>query len=136
MDPSFHLKIAGSLMLSLSALHLVFPKRFRWKEDLAQLQDLNRQIFYVHCFFICLVLCLMGGLCLFFTDQFLSGGDLRRLVAGGFSLFWSMRLFIQLFVYDKKLWQGKALETSVHVIFIGLWSYFTAVFLWVSVTTP
>ena len=25
---------------------------------------------------------------------------------------------------------------TVHVVFIGLWSYFSAVFLWVSVTTP
>jgi hypothetical protein len=131
-----HLKTVGYLMFALSALHLVFPKRFRWKEDLAQLQALNRQIFYVHCFFICLVLLLMGSLCVYFPSEFLAGGDLRRLVAAGFALFWSMRLLIQLFVYDKELWVGKPLETTVHLTFSGLWTYFTAVFLWVFVTTP
>jgi hypothetical protein len=139
MDTSLltaHLNTVGYLMFALSALHLVFPKKFRWKEDFAQLQDLNRQIFYVHCFFICLVLVLMASLCVFFAPEFLAGGELRGIVAGGFALFWSLRLLIQLFVYDKTLWVGKPLETTVHVVFTGLWSYFTAIFLWVLVSTP
>ena len=131
-----NLKIAGYLMFCLSALHLVFPKRFRWKDDLAKLQDLNRQIFWVHCFFICLVLLLMGALCSFFGAALLAGGELRPVVAGGCALFWFMRLLAQLFVYDSALWRGKPLETFVHIVFTGLWSYFTAVFTWVVVTSP
>lgn len=129
-----HLKTVGAMMFALAALHLVFPRRFRWKEDFAQLQDLNRQIFYVHCFFICLVLVLMGSLCLFFPSEFLAGGELRRLIAAGFALFWSLRLLIQLFVYDKSLWVGKTLETTVHIVFTGVWGYFTTVFFWVFLT--
>ena len=60
----------------------------------------------------------------------------RRLLAAGLALFWGMRLFIQLFVYDSKLWKGKALETTVHIVFLILWSYFTGVFLWVLATSP
>ena len=131
-----NLKIAGSCMLALSALHFVFPKRFNWKEDLAKLQDINRQIFLVHCFFICLVLVLLGVLCTFYGEAFLQGGELRKLIAGGCAIFWGARLFVQHFVYDSKLWRGKTLETFVHVIFTLLWSYFTFVFLWVFVSAP
>lgn len=116
-------------MFLLSGLHVVFPKRFRWKQDLAQLQLINRQIFYVHCFFICVVLVLMGALCFFYPVQLLAGGELGRIVSSGCALFWFMRLLVQLFVYDQSLWRGKRLETFVHVVFLGLWSYFTLVFL-------
>lgn len=123
-------------MLLLSALHLIFPKRFRWKEDLARLQDINRQIFLVHCFFICLILVLMGALCLFFPHTLLEGGDLRKVISGGLAIFWFLRLITQHFVYDSKLWRGKPLETTVHILFTILWSYFTAVFVGVYVTSP
>lgn len=121
-------------MLALSALHLVFPRRFQWKQDLAKLQDINRQIFLVHCFFICLVLVLMGLLCAFYGEVFLGGGELRKIVAAGCALFWGFRLLVQHFVYDSSLWKGKPLETFVHVVFTVLWTYFTCLFLWVMVT--
>ena len=62
MDPEWHLRIAGALQILLALLHLAFPKRFQWKEELARLSPLNRQIFLVHTFFICVVLTLIGAL--------------------------------------------------------------------------
>ena len=115
-------------MLSLSLLHLVFPGRFQWKSDLAKLQDINRQIFWVHCFFICVILCLMGSLCFVWPETLLAGGDLASLVAAGMSLFWFLRLMAQLFVYERDLWRGKALETFVHVVFTLLWTYYSVLF--------
>ena len=124
-----HLKIAGMSMLCLGLLHGVFPKRFHWKTDLAKLQDINRQIFWVHCFFICVVLWLMGSLCFFRPEALLAGGELAQLLAGGMSFFWFLRLLAQLFVYDQKLWRGKTLETFVHIVFTLLWSYYSSLFL-------
>ena len=125
----FHLKVMGATQLLLSLLHIVFPKRFEWKRDLAQLKPINRQIFYVHCFFICLVLCLTGGLCLFRPEVLLAGGEMSRLYCFGLSFFWGFRLLVQFFGYDKQLWKGKPLETFVHYVFSGLWVYYTGVYL-------
>jgi hypothetical protein len=122
-----HLKIIGVLLICLSLLHAVFPRRFNWKDELAGLSLLSRQIMYVHTLFIALIVMLMGLLCL------LSAGDLvntalGRRVALGLAIFWGVRLLIQFFGYSSELWRGKGLETAIHVLFSIMWIYFTVVF--------
>lgn len=125
-----HLQICGGLLLALSALHTVFPRRFRWSEDLAQLTLLNRQIFWVHTYFLCLILVLMGLVCLFAPAALLERSTLGIWVAAGLMLFWQMRLLTQHFIYDSRLWRGKLFETTIHVLFTLLWSYFSLVYGW------
>jgi len=57
-----HLKIVGTLLVLLGVAHCAFPKRFGWKDELARLSLLTRQIFWVHTFFIALTLVLMGSI--------------------------------------------------------------------------
>jgi hypothetical protein len=121
----FHLQLAGVALLLLCGLHGVFPRRFDWKNDLARLSQLNRQIFYVHTAFICLVLILMGLPMLLEPDVFLQPSRLGRWVAAGFTVFWALRLFVQWFGYSSQLWRGKRLETFVHLSFTLFWSYLT-----------
>ena len=129
-DLGLHLRICGAMLLALSALHLIFPRRFQWKEDLSQLSLLNRQIFYVHTFFLCVILVMMGALSLFATSELLQKSGLAAWVAAGLTVFWQLRLLTQHFVYDRQLWRGKALETFVHVVFTLLWAYLSAVYGW------
>jgi hypothetical protein len=136
MDPEWHLRIAGVLQIVLALLHLAFPRRFNWKEELARLSPLNRQIFLVHTFFICLVLVLIGALSLLAPDALLEPTRLSRLVLGGFATFWGLRLLCQFFVYDAALWRGHAFNSLVHVLFSLLWLYLTAVYLGVLLTLP
>lgn len=130
MSPEICLRAAGLLMLGLSTLHLVFPKRFEWKRDLAQLTLLNRQIFYVHTVFVCLVLLWMGALALLDPAALLERGRLASWVNGGCAGFWFARLCTQHFGYSAELWRGKPLETLVHWLFTGFWVFLTAVFSW------
>ena len=62
MTLALHLRITGALLLGLAAAHVAFPRRLHWKEELARLSPLNRQIFLVHCLFIVLMLVMMGGM--------------------------------------------------------------------------
>ncbi len=128
MNLALHLKLAGALLLLLASAHLFFPRYFGWKEDLAKLSLLNRQMFYVHCFFIVLVLVLFGMLSLFCAAALLSPGPLPKAVLTGFVLFWSARLFIQFFVYDSRLWKGQTFNTGIHIFFSVLWAYYVAVY--------
>lgn len=118
----------GILQIGLAILHLLFPARFNWREETARLSLLNRQIFYVHTFFVCLILVLFGLLSLFFASELLRGDSFSRAISGGISAFWFMRLLAQLFVYDSALWKGKAFETTVHIAFIFLWIGLTSVY--------
>jgi hypothetical protein len=123
-----HVKIIGTLLIALALLHAIFPTYFKWSTELRGLNLINRQMMYVHTFFIALVVFLMGLLCVTSAVE-LTETDFGKRISLGLGLFWSVRLFIQFFGYSSKLWKGKALETIIHIIFSLLWTYFSGVFL-------
>ena len=122
-----HLKIVGVLLMGLAFIHVVFPSRFNWKADLAPLSVINREMMYVHTFFVALAVLLMGVLCVH-SSYDIAHTNLGRQLSFGLALFWGCRLFCQFFVYSKQLWRGKKFETAVHIIFSIFWTYFTVVF--------
>jgi hypothetical protein len=128
MNPELHLRIAGAIQIALALLHLVFPRRFHWREELAHLSLLNRQIFYVHTAFICLVMILVGVLSLAAPEALLEPTRLSRLVLDGLAIFWAARLTCQWFVYDVSLWRGQAFQTIMHGVFTVIWIYLTGVY--------
>lgn len=133
------LRTAGLLLLLLSVLHVAFPKRFHWNEELARLSPLNRQMFLVHCLFIVLQLVFMGLLSLVFTRTLLERTALARVILAGLSLFWAARLFVQWFVYDRRLWWGYRFNTIIHFVFTALWIFLTMVYgwaFWLQVSSP
>ncbi len=122
-----HIKLAGLLQLLLGIMHVGFPSYFKWKHDLSSISLINRQMLYVHTFFLALVLLLMGisGLC--WPRLFLSI-ETGSILSGGYAIFWLLRLGFQFFVYKRALWKGKTIETAIHVFFSFLWLYFTVVY--------
>jgi hypothetical protein len=122
-----HLKVIGFLLIPLALIHIVFPKYFNWKEEFNGISLINKQIMYVHTFFIALVVFLIGLLCLV-SPRDLIETRLGNKLAFGLFIFWTIRLFIQFFGYSSKLWKGKKLETAVHIIFSLLWVYLSLVF--------
>ena len=121
------LKIVGALLVGLAVLHAGFPRYFNWAGELRPLSLINRQMVYVHTLFIALAVLLMGLLCLSSAAD-LVHTRLGHVVALGLSLFWLVRLVVQLVGYSAELWRGKRFETVVHAAFIVLWTYLTGVF--------
>ncbi len=121
------LKIIGTLLIALSLVHVIFPSYFNWKKELSSLSLINRQMMWVHTFFIALVVFLMGLICVTSSSEII-GTTLGRRLALGFCIFWTIRLFIQFFGYSSKLWKGKRFETVVHILFSTLWIYISVVF--------
>jgi hypothetical protein len=124
----FHLHLIGILLITLALLHTVFPKYLKWKHDLSALNPVNRQIMYVHSFFIALMVALIGLLCLTSSHELLYT-PLGKKIALGLALFWSVRWFVQFFGYSSKLWKGKRFETTVHVLLALFWTYLAIVFI-------
>lgn len=123
------IRITGVVMLLLALLHIRFPRYFNWKEELKSLSLINRQMMTVHMFFIALMVFLMGLLCLTSAPD-LAGTALGKLIALGMGIFWTTRLVFQLFVYSARLWRGKRFETSIHILFVLLWTYLGGIFVW------
>ena len=123
-----HLKIIGILLMLLALLHFTFPRYFNWKQELTSLSIINRQLMYIHSFFIAFVIFLMGLLCLTSSNELVST-ELGKRIALGLAIFWIVRLCIQLFGYSSKTWRGKSFETSVHILFSLFWIYVSAAFI-------
>jgi len=123
-----HLEIIGILLIALALLHVVFPRYFKWKEELKGISLVTRQILHVHTFFIALTVFLMGLLCLTSARDLVTT-PLGRRIALGLFVFWFCRLVLQFFGYSSKLWKGKFFKTTVHIAFSILWVYLSAVFL-------
>ena len=124
----FHLKIIGFILIPLSVIHIIFPKYFNWANELKALTLVNRQMIYVHTFFIALVILLIGVLCLTSASELIQT-NLGKKISLGLGIFWGFRLLIQFFGYSSVLWKGKAFETTVHVFFTLLWTYLSTIFI-------
>jgi len=122
-----HLKIIGILLIVLAMVHIVFPKYFNWDKELASLSLINRQLIWVHTFFIALTILLMGLLCLTSSRELIETAFGKK-ISLGLGVFWGIRLFVQFFGYSSKLWKGKTFETSVHILFTFLWTYLSFIF--------
>jgi len=123
-----HIRIIGWLLIIISWLHLFFPKYFEWKRECSSMSQINRQMFYVHSYFIALTLLLMGILCLTSASDLLNT-TLGKRICLGLGVFWSVRLVVQFVGYSSKLWRGKRLETSIHILFSLFWIYLSTIFL-------
>jgi hypothetical protein len=102
----FVLKILGVFLMLLAFLHVIFPRYFRWKEELAELSLINREIMGVHTFFVALTVLLMG-LLLVSSAELLTTTLLGRRVSAGLSLFWGLRLLCQIFWLSRSLQLGR-----------------------------
>jgi hypothetical protein len=123
-----HLRVAGALQIALALLHVHFPARFHWREELEKLSLLNRQIFLVHTIFVCFVLVGMGLLSLLAPETLLEQTRLASFTLLGFATFWALRLVVQWWLYDPRLWRGQPFNTFVHFVFTLLWAYLVAVY--------
>ena len=123
-----HFKITGVLLIALSFAHVIFPRYFKWKDEFVPVSLINRQMMYVHAFFIGFVVLLMGVLCLTSATDLITT-SLGKRICLGLGIFWLMRLFFQFFGYSSRLWRGKKFETTVHILFSISWMYFSGVFM-------
>ncbi|HEY3741167.1 MAG TPA: hypothetical protein VGL53_15050 [Bryobacteraceae bacterium] len=123
MKISVHVQIAGILLIALGLAHGYFERYFGWRKETAQLSVVTRQIFFLHCFFIAVVLILMGVLSAVYTDDILQKGPLGRAVCGALAVFWILRLGAQWFFYDPQIWRGSRFRTTMHWAFSVLWIY-------------
>ncbi|WP_348263364.1 hypothetical protein P8935_02145 [Telmatobacter sp. DSM 110680] len=128
MTLHIHLQIVGFLLVLLGLSHVFMNRYFGWRNELAKVSLLTRQIFYVHTYFIALGVVLGGAVSLAFPNQLLGHAPLNRAILAGMAFFWCCRLLTQFLVYDGAIWRGDRYRTCMHVAFSLLWCYVTAIY--------
>jgi len=123
-----HLIIIGLFFIPLGLVHIVFPKQFNWKQELKSLSVINKDMMYVHTFFIAITIFLVGILCLTSATDLINTTFGKR-ISLGLGIFFSLRLLAQFFGYSSITWKGKTQETVIHVIFSLFWAYVALIFI-------
>ena len=123
-----NLRVVGVFMAALVVFNIFVPRHLRWRDDLQRISLVNRQIFEVHAIFLVLILAMFSVLLLSSSEALLEPTRLSRLVLGGLTIFWGLRLLAQFFYYSPATWRGNRLRTMVHYGFSAAWIYVTAVF--------
>jgi len=123
-----HLRVIGVLMAALVVVNLFVPGRFRWRDEMARLSLVNRQIFQAHTIFIVLTVAMFSALLLTSADALVEPTRLSRAILAGLTLFWGLRMLMQWFFYSPAIWRGDRFNTLMHGVFSIAWVYITATF--------
>ncbi len=94
--------ISGVLQLGTLLASAQVPKELKFREELPKVNPLLRHWILTAGGYIVLNLTAFGILSLLFAKELASGQSLARGVCGFISVFWGIRLIIQLFVFDAK----------------------------------
>lgn len=95
--------LAGIVQLALVAVNYTLPRFLHPSTELAPVSPMIRKMFYVHWIYIVFVLLIFAGLSLLFAPELASGNPLGRFICAAIAIFWSARVPIQFFYYDKNL---------------------------------
>ncbi len=115
------LRIAGAGLILLAASHVAIGRHLKWREEIRRLSLVNASIFRAHTFFVCLILVMMGLPCLLEPSIFLENSPAGAWLTWSFTVFWTVRLLFQWFVFPWALWRGKRMEALLHGFFTVVW---------------
>jgi len=124
------LQFAGFAQLGIALLNLFIPRLLQWKEDLARMPLLLREVFQVHAWFISVTLVIFAVMTWRFAGEMASGtNEVGRWLAAGIGLFWALRTVLQVTYYSASHWRGRPGRTVSHVTLLLLYGGFAAVYL-------
>jgi hypothetical protein len=95
--------IAALVQLAIAVANFALPKKLEYRENLARVAPIVRQVFVVHSGYIVGIVLLFAALTFGFASELASGRGLGRFLAASLSLFWFCRIPVQLFYYDRVL---------------------------------
>lgn len=127
----FALRLAGAAQLTIAVLNLFLPRMLGWKDDLARMPLLIREVFHVHAWFISITLVIFAVMTGRFAAEMAAGtNDACRWLAAGIGVFWCIRTVLQVAYYDRSHWRGRPGRTVIHVALLVLYGGFAGCYLW------
>jgi len=95
--------IAGFVQLAIALANFVLPRKLNYRENLARLAPMVRQIFIVHSGYIVGIVALFAAITFGFAPELAGGRGLGRFLAASIAVFWACRVPLQVFYYDSEL---------------------------------
>ena len=122
--PSF-IQLAGALQLIIAVANFFLPAKLHYREILAKVSPIIRQIFTVHSIYIVLVLIGFGLICLLFPNDLCGASPLGKFLCGFLAIFWGLRVVLQFTYYDRTIKKKHPLGA---LFFGAVFLYLAAIF--------
>jgi hypothetical protein len=122
------LLLAGAGQLALAAASLAIPRVLRWREDTARLRSLTRQVFWTYAAYIWGTNVAMGLLSVVAPEALLGGSTLARAICGYIAVYWTARLLVQFFYFDRTQAPPGLAPRLAEVALVGLFLYLGALY--------
>jgi len=119
------IQAAGLVHWLIAATNFLLPRKLRYRDNLARVSPIVRQVFIVHSVYIVFVLIFFGGLCVWFAPELTGPGALGKALSGFLSFFWIQRIAIQLFYYDR---DTRRRYPWAHAAFTAAFAYLSGIF--------
>ncbi|KOY85255.1 hypothetical protein AD998_02975 [bacterium 336/3] len=116
----------GHIVLSLASLAI--PKFLKWKEELAPLQKLLRQMFWTYAGYILVINFCFGLVSVFGAVELLNTSFLAKCVTFFIAIYWLARVLIQFLYFDKTNAPKGWFFTLGEIGLVGLFVIFTVVY--------
>ena len=95
------LMLAGVGQLGLALGSLGLPRLLGWREEMARLRPLTREVFWTHAGYIWAINVSLGVLSAFAPGLLLDGSPLARALGGFIAAYWGVRLLVQFLYFDR-----------------------------------
>jgi hypothetical protein len=124
------LELAAILQAGIAILNLALNRIMRWREDLARMPLLIREVHQVHSWFISITLLLFAVLTWHFAADFAAGTNpVCRWLAAGIAFFWGFRVLLQVVYYSSTHWRGRSGRTLIHISLLAIYGEFALAYL-------
>lgn len=122
------LVLAGAGQLVLAAGSLAIPRVLRWREDTAKLRPLTRQVFWTYASYIWATNVSFGLLSALAPAWLLERTPLARAVSAYIALYWTARVGIQFFYFDRSDAPPGTLTRLAEIALVSLFVYLSLVY--------
>jgi uncharacterized membrane protein YhaH (DUF805 family) len=118
---------AGAGQLCVLTASALVPLRLNWREAFRPLSRLHRQLYWVYGGYVVLSIVAFALLSLADAPELAGGGRLARGVCGYISVFWGVRLVLQVILDVKEHLTAWWLKLGYHGLTV-VFAFFTAVY--------
>ena len=113
----------------MAASPILIPRVLGWREELALLRPLTRQIFWTYAGYILCFNLAFGLVSAFMPDLLIDRSPLATAVSAFIAVYWIARVLIQFFYYDRSAAPAGLVFVLGEWLLVALFAYLSLVYL-------
>ena len=112
--------LAGAIHAGIVVANFPLFRCLQIRENVKTMPLFLRQILLVHWLYIVLVVSMFSAVCLFFARDLAGASALGRFLSAFMAGFWLLRVFLQIFYYDREVRRANRALDSLYVVSLCL----------------